>query len=144
MNNQEKGFLNNFRKYFVAYLVTFIISFVVGAIIFLLVFLLGPNQMTFIGALDGLTIAFLCLLGISGLGFVTNQGMFDSLSYGVSQVATSMFHKQANKMNDYQGYLEKKRMIRASSPNYYMAILFSSIPYLIATIVMFILSKTLF
>ena len=144
MNNQEKGFINNFRRYFVHYLVTFIISLVVGALIFLLVFFFGPNQNTFIGALDGLTIAFLCLLGVSGLGFIANQGMFDSFTYGFNQVTTSWFNKKANKYNDYLGYLEKKKVSRASSPRYYMGILFSSIPFFIATIVMFILSKTIF
>ena len=141
MNNSENKFVANFRKFFVAYLWTFIISIVVGITVFLLLFFLGPNQISMIGALDGSTIAALALLGIGGLAFIANQGMFDSFSYGFGQLGSAIFAKKANKYNDYQGYLEKKRAIRASSPKYFMAILFASIPYLIATLILFIISK---
>ena len=144
MENKENKFVLSFRKHFVAYLVTFIVTVVIGVAIFLLVFFLGSNKMNIVGALDGVTIASLAALGVAGLAFVANQGMFDSLTYGVGQLTTAMFNKKANKYNDYTAYLDKKRVVRANSAKYSVAILFASNPFVIATIVLFILTKTLF
>lgn len=144
MEKKNNKFILNFKKYFISYLISFIIGIFVGAIIFVLMFFAGPNVMTFVGALDGLSVATLSLLGVGGLMFVAHEGMFDSLTYGFNQLTTSMFNKKANRYNDYPTYLENKRTSRKSSANYFASILFSSIPYLIATIIMFILSKTLF
>lgn len=143
-DNNENKFILSFRKHFVAYLVTFIIATVIGVAIFLLIFFLGPSKMTIIGALDGVTIASLVALGIAGLAFVANQGMFDSLTYGFGQLTTAMFNKKANKYNDYTAYLDKKRVVRANSAKFFMAILFASIPFVIATLILFILTRTLF
>lgn len=144
MEEKKLSFGENFRKYLISYIITFSIAVVVGVVVFLLVFFLGPNNMKFIGALDGLTIGTLVLLGGAGLMFIARQGMFDSLTYGFNQMTTAIFNKKANRYNDFHGYLQDKRVRRAGSPSYPIAVLFASIPFAIATIVMFILSKTLF
>ena len=141
MENKENKFVSSFRKYFKAYLITFIVTIVIASAIFLLMFFFAPNKMSFYGAFNGLTVASFIILGVAGLVFVANEGMFDSLTYGANQLATAMFNKKANKYNDYNGYLEKKKEARIHSPRYHMAILFASIPFVIATIVMFIIYK---
>lgn len=132
-------FTMNFKKFLKIYIISFVISILVGATIFLIYFFV-KNQ-TLIDAVNAATIAFVSLLGAGLLALMARSGMFDSFSYGFSQLFTSMFSKKANTYNDFSAYREEKITKRSASPSIYLAIIFASILFGIATLVLFIILK---
>ena len=129
-------FSDNFKKYLQAYIATFVVSFLVGVVIFLLVFFLSKNKMTLVGAINSSAISGVILFSLGVLAFVSNMGMFDSLTYGFNQLGSSLFGKKANKFHDFNEYRDEKIMKRKVSANYYWPILISSIPYIIALVIL--------
>ena len=136
-------FTENFKKYLPQYFLVFFISFIAGATIFLLIFFLSKNKMTIAGALNSSAISFVILFSLGILAFVARCGTFDSMSYGFSQLTSSMFAKKANRHHDFNEYKEDKRMKRSVTPNTWVAILFSSIPFGVSIIVLEILIHAL-
>ena len=135
-------FSENLKKYLKAYLFTFVISFLFGALVFVLIFFLSKNKMTVVGALNSSAISAVILLSFGILAFVSSCGMFDSMTYGFSQLGSSMFAKKANRHHDFQSYREEKMAKRQASANYYVAILFASVPFVIAATVLLIIVET--
>ena len=133
-------FTMNFRKFLKIYLISFGISLFIGLTIFFIFFFV--NSQSIVAALNGATVAFVVLLAAGALAFVARNGMFDSLSYGFSQLFTSMFSKKANKYNDFNAYKDEKAQKRTSSPNIYLAVLLASLIFGIATLVLFIIIKS--
>ena len=129
-------FTESFKKYWMKYLIAFFISFLVGATIFLLLFFLSKNKMTLVGALNSSAISFVILFSFAILAFVGSTGMFDSLSYGFSQLGHSMFGKKANQLHDFNEYKQNKNAKRMVTPRFWVAMLFSSIPFGVAIIVL--------
>ena len=130
----------NLRKFLKIYLISFGISLFIGLTIFFIFFFV--NSQSIIAALNGATVAFVVLLAAGALAFVARNGMFDSLSYGFSQLFTSMFSKKANKYNDFNAYKDEKNQKRTSSPSIYLAVLLASLIFGIATLVLFIIIKS--
>lgn len=133
-------FTENFVKYLKAYLLTAFIAFVIGVITFLLVFFFKEKSLS--NAIDGCTIAFVGLLGVGGLMWLAELGSFDSLAYGFKQLFTTQFAKKANKYNDYAGYLQEKKAVRAHSPHLYFAFIFTSLIFGIALAILEIILHT--
>ena len=131
-------FTDSFRKFRPVYIWTFIIFFLIGAAIFLVYYLVTGCEYL-LNALNGVTIAFVALLAAAGFSWLADQGTFDMVSYGFKQVFASAFSKKANKYNDLASYKQEKEAKRESGPRGYFAVLFASIPYALAVIVLEIL-----
>ena len=133
-------FTLNFRKYLKIYIISFVASFLIGVAIFIIYFFVKNHSL--LDAVNAATISFISLLGVGVLAWVVRSGMFDSLSYGFSQMFTSMFSKKPNKYNDFNAYREDRITKRQSTPNIYLAIIFASLLFGIITLVLFIVFKT--
>jgi len=97
---------------------SFLVSLAVGAVLCALVILINRDQGygTLRQLCDGCFVAAVLLLGVGVLRFVTNQGAFDVLGYGVQ----SVFHlhvpgasignaRDQETMQDYRDRKAKKR-----------------------------------
>ena len=127
-------FSESFKKFKVHYIVTAIVAFAIGVGIFCLCFFLRGIEI--VSALNAVSYAAIGLIAFAILSWIYEQGFFDIFTYGVRQVFTSAFSKQANKYNDYPSYKEDKNAKREKSPKGFVAILFVAIPFVIAIIVL--------
>ena len=118
------------------YIVAGIISLLFGiGLFFLLVY---AFKMAYI---DGTAFGAVFLISFAGLIWVSREGFFDLASYGFRQFGNMLFTKDPNKFNDFAGYKEHKREIRENRPKYYFSSLVVGGLFLIATIILFIVSK---
>ena len=127
-------FKENYRKYKKSYIWTFVVSFLIGVGVYCLYFF--NNGYYLLSALNGVSFAAIVLVASAGLVWVHSQGTFDMLSYGFKQMFSSFFSKTPNKYNDMYAYKQAKIEKREHSPKIYFAILFASIPYVTAIIVL--------
>lgn len=123
-----------------AHLITGGITFVIGVGIFLLAFFL--NHKGLVGANNGAIIAAVCLLGIGGLMWVASFGFFDIFAYGFKQFGATLFSKKPGQYNDFPGYREDKRISREKSPKLYLTILIVGAIFLVLSIVLFVIYKS--
>ena len=133
----------NIRKYPKSYIVAFLIALVVGFGIFC-IFFFWLGQQSLVGAINGTGVAGAGLIFIFGLGWLSRQGAFDTMSYGFSQMFASMFNKQANKYNDMVEYKNEKNARRAQGSLYYVTFLLAGLLYFIAFSILEILLHTLY
>lgn len=127
-------FSDSFRAHKLHYILTGVISFLVGVGIFCLCFFLRGIEI--VSAVNAVSYAAIALVASAVLYWVYEQGAFDIFAYGVKQVFSSAFSKNPNKYNDYPAYKADKAAIRAKSAHGYVSILFASIPFVVAIIVL--------
>lgn len=125
-----KKIIEDIKKYFKVYLITFLISVLIGSGIFLTFYFVEGQTIT--ASINGTSVAFAGLLGISILLWVGRLGAFDTMSYGFKQMFASMFAKEANKYNDFVSYKDDKSIKRKSSSKYYFVMMIVSLIFLIA------------
>ena len=118
------------------YIIAGIISLLFGVgLFFLLVYAFHMSYM------DGTAFGAVFLFSFAGLIWVSREGFFDLASYGFRQFGNMLFTKEPNKFNDFVGYKQYKREIRENRPKYYFSLLVVGGLFLIATIILFIVSK---
>lgn len=125
---------DNFLKGLKAYLITGIIASVLGVVIFCLFYFL--KNRTLFDAINASTLTFVILISIGGLMAVGHYGMFDGIAYGFRQLFTSAFSKKANKLNDFPGYVQQKRIVREHSPIIGLSFVAVSLVFLIVLIIL--------
>lgn len=138
-----KKLFENIKKYPKIYVITLLIGIVIGFGIFCIFFFWFGKQ-KIIGALNGTGIAGAALVAFFGFGWLAKNGAFDTLSYGFTQMFSSMFGKKANKYNDMVDYKEQKNAKREIGPTAYFSFLLVGLLYLIAFAVLEILYHTIF
>ena len=137
-----KKIIDNIRKYFITYLITFIVSSLIGIGIFLTFYFV--QEQSLIGSINGTSIAFATLFGVSILLWLGRLGAFDTMSYGFKQMFASMFAKNPNKYNDFVSYKDEKNMKRSASAKLYFVMMFVSFIFLIAFLVLEIVKYSTF
>ena len=137
-----KKLIENIKKYPRTYIVTTLVSLVVGAVIFILVYFLKSQSL--VDAIDGVTIAAVVLMGVGILAILSRFGAFDTMSYGFSQMFASLFNREANKFNDMVDYKQKKNETRQSGSYFYIPMIFVSLLFFIALIVLEIVKSNLY
>lgn len=133
-------FVDSIKKHRKAYLIYGLIDIVIGTTIFLVMYL-AINK-TFIGAIDGTGVAGAILFALFVFVWLSRNGSFDTMSYGFSQLFSSMFGKKANKYNDFAGYKQDKNTKREIASYAYFMHLFVSLLFLIAFAVLEIIYHT--
>ena len=118
------------------YIIAGIISLLFGIGIFCLVVFAFQKAVV-----DGTAFAALFLISASGLIWVSREGFFDLASYGFKQFGNMLFSKKPNEYNDFAGYKEYKRETRENRSKYYLSVLVIGGVFLIATLIIFIISK---
>lgn len=134
-------FIVSLKKHRKAFMIYGLIDIVVGLSIFL-VFYFAINVKTFIGAIDGTGVAGAILFALFVFAWLNRNGAFDTMSYGFSQLFSSMFGKKANKYNDFAGYKENKNTKREAASYAYFMHLFISLLFFIAFAVLEIIYHT--
>lgn len=134
-------FILSVKKHYKAFIIYGLIDIVIGLSIFL-VFYFAINVKTFIGAIDGTGVAGAILLAVFIFVWLSRNGAFDTMSYGFSQLFSSMFGKKANKYNDFAGYKENKNIKREAASYAYFMHLFISLLFFIAFAVLEIIYHT--
>ena len=137
MQKIKEDILKNLK----VYIITLIISLALGTGLFLTFFLLNKG---IAGAIDGTGIPGAILLGVGILCWVGRLGTFDSMSYGFSQMFTSMFGRKANKFNDFNAYKDDKNTKRKSASHYYLVIMIVGALFLIALGVLMIYKNAVY
>lgn len=138
-----KNLFLNIKKYPKLYLVTLVIAIVIGfGILSIFYFWFGHQKI--IGALNGTGIAGAVLVAFFGFGWLARNGAFDTISYGFTQMFSSMFGRKANKYNDMVDYKEQKSTKREAGPTAYFSFLVVGLLYFIAFAVLEIVYHVLY
>lgn len=131
----------NIKKNFKLYLIAFIVSLLIGAAIFCISFF--SQAMTIIAACNGTILAFAILLGLALLITVARFGAFDTFAYGFKQLGSSIFGRSPKKYDDLVMYKNVKVEERKTKSNYQYIMMFASLLFLIANIVLEIIYHTI-
>lgn len=131
-----KNLILNIKKHPIAYIVTFIIGLLLGLVPVITLYFVENRSLH--GAYNGAGYAFLGILFFGALMWLANMGTYDIMTYGFSQMFTSMFSKNPNKYNDFVSYKEEKNKKRDFAPRYYVAFLFAAVVYAILTLVLYL------
>ena len=137
-----KKIIEDIKKNFKIYAITFLISSLIGIGIFLTFYFV--EEQSFSGSLNGTSVAFASLFGISILLWIGRMGAFDTMSYGFKQMFASMFAKDANKYNDFMSYKDEKNTKRKASTKYYFVMMLVSFIFLITFIILEIVKYNTF
>ena len=62
-------------------------------------------------------------------------------AYGFRQMGTMIFSKKPNEIKDFPGYKERKNELRKKRSNYYLAFIAIGLLFLLATIIIYIITK---
>ena len=90
---------------------------------------------------DGTAFAAVFLISSALLIWISREGFFDLAGYGFRQFGNMLFSKKPNAYNDYAGYKNYKRETREKRAKYYISTLIVGAAFLLATIIIFIISK---
>ena len=90
---------------------------------------------------DGTAFAAVFLISGALLIWISREGFFDLAGYGFRQFGNMLFSKKPNAYNDFAGYKEYKRETRENKAKYYLSTLIVGAVFLLATIIIFIVSK---
>ena len=137
-----KAFLAHLIKHKVAYIVSAVIAVAIGAAIFLTFFFV--QEMELIGAVNGVSVAFIALIAAGAFIWLGKAGAFDTMSYGFKQMFSSFFSKEANKYNDFVEYKNEKNAIRESSAKIHFVFFIIAFFFGVAIIVLEIIFHTLY
>ena len=119
-----------------SYIIAGVISLVVGITIFCLI--VFAFKMAYV---DGVAFASIILISSALLIWIAREGFFDLAGYGFRQFGNMLFSKKPNAYNDYAGYKNYKRETREKRAKYYISTLIVGAVFLLATIIIFIISK---
>ena len=137
-----KALIAHILKHKVAYIVSAIIAIAIGAGIFLTFFFV--QEMELIGAVNGVSVAFIALMSIGAFIWLGKAGAFDTMSYGFKQMFTSFFAKEANKYNDFAEYKNQKNEVRVGSAKIHFVFMIVAILFGIAIIVLEIVYHSIY
>lgn len=141
MKNNKKRF--NIKEIFsLDNLIVSLISLVVGIIIFLAYFLV--RNMSLLDALDGTFISSGVLICVGFLFLIVNQGTFDGIVVGFSNLF-SVFRKDGKKK--YDGifeYQEIKKDKRKGTRFRFLAIIFVGVIFLIISLILLAVFNSLY
>ena len=118
------------------YIIAGIISLLFGIGIFCLFYFAIKRSL-----MDGTSYAAIILLSVAAFAWISKEGFFDLLSFGFKQLGSMIFSKKPSEYNDYPGYKEMMAEKRKSSSNYFIAIAIVGVLYLIATLIIYLVTK---
>jgi len=98
--------------------------------------LLYSKNYTLIGFIDATLVAAVLLISIGWFLYISNQNVFDLMIYGVQSFWKGVFGKRMTK--SYIEHLYEKPQIKASI---YRSLWLSSIPFLIADLILYLIYK---
>lgn len=129
-------------KHKVSYIVSSIIAIAIGAAIFLTFFFV--QDMELIGAVNGVSVAFIALMAIGAFIWLGKAGAYDTMSYGFKQMFSSFFAKEANKYNDFAEYKNEKNQARSGTGKIHFVFIFFSILFGFAVIALEIVYHSIY
>lgn len=132
MNDKKKFTIRD--VFYLKSLKVLIIFFIIQVLIFVLIF--GLSGWHLVGAINGTFVSGAIGLGVAGLSFANNQGIFDVFQVGFENII-SVSKKNGKKKYDLYGFKDAK--INKRNSNKYMWII-----YLIDGTVFIIISLILF
>ena len=132
MNDKKKFTIRD--VFYLKSLKVLIIFFIIKLLIFVLIFVLSGWHL--VGAINGTFVSGAIGLGVAGLSFANNQGIFDVFQVGFENII-SVSKKNGKKKYDLYGFKDAK--INKRNSNKYMWII-----YLIDGTVFIIISLILF
>lgn len=106
----------------------------------LVYFLSSGMQMSLIAGLNGLTISAAIGLVFTLFAFMYLYGFLNFIVYGFSSMSTIFSKNATRKYKDLHEYNEIKKVERHGKSHYYLGYLFSSLVFVIALIIVYIIS----
>lgn len=128
------------KERLIADLFTSLFTFIFGGIIFLIYFF--SKDRVLLDAINGCSLAAIVIIGVALLVLVARLGAFDTFAYGFKQLWAVFFTKNPRKYSNYSDYLEHKHVERQLKGKFYIPMLFTSIIFIIATIILRIIYST--
>lgn len=120
---------------FKPYIISAIIGLAFGAGFTLLTFFAFKKALS-----DGLSIAGIFLVSAGLLIFVAREGFFDIFVYGVKQVKSQWFSKQANEYNNFAEYKETSNQYRKKKSKYYISLIIVGCLFLLSVLIIWLVT----
>jgi hypothetical protein len=117
------------------YLRYFIIDTIIGVFLIGMMLLYSQN-FSLIGFIDAILVAAVLLLAIGWFLYISNHNVFDLMFYGVQSFWKGVFGKRMKK--SYIEHVYEKEQIK---PSIYRSLWLSSIPLLIADLILYLIYK---
>ncbi|MBQ9979431.1 MAG: DUF3899 domain-containing protein [Clostridia bacterium] len=98
-------------KTYVKYLITFVVGLILALWVMISKDLFAEERLYMIYQIlaESFSVPAVLMLGFGGLVFVSNEGMFDSLSYGLTSFMDLFRKEKRNKFNTFYDYKESKK-----------------------------------
>ena len=98
-------------KTYVKYLITFVVGLILALWVTISKDLFAEERLYMIYQIlaESFSVPAVLMLGFGGLVFVSNEGMFDSLSYGLTSFMDLFRKEKRNKFNTFYDYKESKK-----------------------------------
>ena len=133
---EYEDMLTNRRSYWLSVLISFLIPGAICGTIFLIQYFGGVE--IWVVWINALTISSSLMILFYLLTLLTNQGVFDALTYGIKLAWTNLFYKNLRKTKlarTYAEYREEKN--RGNKRNMSFMVL-GALPYLLVGLILFI------
>ena len=118
------------------YIIMSIISLIIASFIVVLVFVILKKPL-----LDGFTFAFMALALLATMMWLGREGVFDIFAYGFRQFGSIHFTKNPTQFNDFPGYKQDKMTKRQKRAKLFLATYIASGVLLIATLIIYFVTK---
>lgn len=98
-------------KTYVKYLITFVVGLILALWVMISKDLFAEERLYMIYQIlaESFSVPAVLMLGFGGLVFVSNEGMFDSLSYGLTSFIDLFRKEKRNKFKTFYDYKESKK-----------------------------------
>ncbi len=98
-------------KTYVKYLITFVVGLILALWVMISKDLFAEERVYMIYQIlaESFSVPAVLMLGFGGLVFVSNEGMFDSLSYGLTSFMDLFRKEKRNKFKTFYDYKESKK-----------------------------------
>lgn len=98
-------------KTYVKYLITFVVGLILALWVMISKDLFAEERLYMIYQIlaESFSVPAVLMLGFGGLVFVSNEGMFDSLSYGLTSFMDLFRKEKRNKFKTFYDYKESKK-----------------------------------
>ena len=113
-----------------------IINLIIGSFILILLFVIIKRPL-----LDGTMFACLGLAVLATIMWLGREGVFDIFAYGFKQFGSIHFTKNPTQFNDFPGYKQDKMTKRSKRAKLYLATYIASAVFLIATLIIYFVTK---
>ena len=139
---EETGFL--FKRIAILYLPKFAIGLVIATLICILYLSLKGYEL--VNGVDACFYSSIVMIGVALLSFITNKGFFDIFAYNGLKIKYYFNPKAKKEENPFFGtyeYTKSKTSKRDNNKYVFLSYLVVGILYLIPTIILYIIYKTM-